>query len=46
MKFLANNIKTPGSNRCVYNFFVDYRAFDTRNIINIHKYLIKTHDIT
>ena len=25
----------------VYDFSVDYRAFDTSNIINIHKYLMK-----
>ena len=24
---------------------VDYRAFDTSNIIDIHKYLMKKHDI-
>ena len=26
---------------CVYNFSVDYRTFDTSNIININKYLMK-----
>ena len=30
---------------CVYNFFVDYRAFDINNIINIQKHLMKKHDI-
>ena len=29
----------------VYDFSVDYRAFDTSNIINIHKYLMKKQDI-
>ena len=30
----------------VYNLSsVDYRTFDTSNIINIHKYLMKKHDI-
>ena len=24
---------------------VDYKIIDTRNIINIHKYLMKKHDI-
>ena len=28
------------------NFFsVDYKTFDTSSIINIHKYLMKKHDI-
>ena len=26
-------------------FSVDYTIIDTRNIINIHKYLMKKHDI-
>ena len=30
---------------CVYDFFVDCRAFDTNNIIDIHRYLMKKHDI-
>ena len=44
--FSANNIKITGLNRCVNNcdFFVDYRAYDTSNIINIHKYLMKKHN--
>ena len=28
-------------NGCAYDFSVDYRDFDTNNIINIHKYLMK-----
>ena len=28
----------------VRNFSVDYRAFDTSNIIDIHKYLMKKHN--
>ena len=27
------------------SFFGDYNIIDTSNIINIHKYLIKKHDI-
>ena len=27
------------------DFSVDYRAFDTTNIINIHKYLTKKHNV-
>ena len=30
---------------CVNDFYVDYRTFDTSNIIDIHKYLIKKHDM-
>ena len=44
-KFLANNMKKTGLNGDVYYFSVDYRDFDTSNIINIHKYLMKKHDI-
>ena len=29
---------------CV-NFPADYRAFDTSNIISIHEYLMKKHNI-
>ena len=42
--FSANNSKRTGLNGCVYHFSIDYRAFDTSNI-NIHKYLMKKHDI-
>ena len=41
----ANNMKKAGLNGYVYDFSVDYRAFDTSNIIDIHKYLMKKHDI-
>ena len=34
--------KKTGLNGYVYDFSVDYRAFD---IINIHKYLMKKHDM-
>ena len=29
----------------VYDLFVDYNISDTNNIINVHKYLMKKHDI-
>ena len=32
-------------NGCVYDFSVDYTTFDTSNVIDIHKYLMKKHDI-
>ena len=38
-------LKKTGLNGYVYDFSVDYRAFDTSNIIDIHKYLMKKHDI-
>ena len=40
--FSVNNLKiAPRLNGCVYDFSVDYRPFDTSNIVDIHKYLIK-----
>ena len=41
----AINKKKTGLNGCVFDFSVDYRAFDTSDIIDIHKYLMKKHDI-
>ena len=38
-------MKKTGLNRCVFDISVYYRAFDTSNIVNIQKYLIKKHDI-
>ena len=32
-------------NDCVYDFSVDYNSFDTSDIIDIHKYLMKKQDI-
>ena len=46
--FSVNNMKRTELNGCVHDFFVDYRAFPTINIIhinNIHKYLMKKHNI-
>ena len=43
--FLANNMKKTRLNRYVYDFSVDCRSFDTSNIIDIHKILMKNHDI-
>ena len=42
--FSANNMQKTRLNGCVYDFSVDYRAFDTSNI-NIDKYLMRKHDI-
>ena len=38
-------MKETGLNGWVYDFSVDHRAFDTNIIIDIHKYLMKKHDI-
>ena len=44
--FTANNLKKKtGINGYVYEFSVDYNVIDTSNIIDIHKYLTKKHDI-
>ena len=45
--FSANNIKKTGLNGYVYNFSVEYRAFDISNIIDILKNekLMKKHGI-
>ena len=32
-------------NGYVYDFLVDYNVTDASNIIDIHKYLMKKHDI-
>ena len=42
---LVDNIKNTKLNGYVYDFSVDYNIIDTSNINNIHKYLIKKHDI-
>ena len=38
-------MKKTGLNGCVYYFSVGYRVFVTSNVIDIHKYLMKKHDI-
>ena len=43
--FSANNMRKTGLNGCMYNFAVDYKAFDISDISNIHEYLMKNHDI-
>ena len=37
--------KKTGLNGYVYKFSVDYNIIDSSNIIDIHKYLKKKHDI-
>ena len=43
--FSANNMNKTGLNESLYDFFVDYRAFDTSNIIYMHKCLKNEHDL-
>ena len=43
--FSAKSIKKSELNGWVYDFSVDYRAFDTSDILDIHKYLMKKHNI-
>ena len=42
---LANNRIKTGLNGSAYNFSVDYSIIITSNIIDIHKFLMKKHDI-
>ena len=30
---------------CAYDFLIDYNSIDVENIPDIHKYLMKKHDI-
>ena len=38
-------MKKTGLNRHIFDFSVDFDIFDTSNILDIHKYLMKKHDI-
>ena len=44
-EFSANNMKQAGLNGYMFDFSVAYRAFNTSNIIDIHKCLMKNHGI-
>ena len=41
----TNNLKKQDSMDVFKMYFIDYNTFDTSNIIDIHKYLMKRHDI-
>ena len=43
--FSSNYMKKTGLNGCINNFSVDYKTFDTSDIINIPNYLMKKLDI-
>ena len=44
-KYWQQYQKKTGLNECVYDFSIDYKTFDTSNIIDIHKNLMETHDL-
>ena len=43
--FSVDNMKKTGLNGYVYDFSVDYNAIPVDDILDIHKYLMKKHDI-
>ena len=43
--FSVGNIKKTGLNRYVYDFSVDYDAIAVDDMLDIHKYLMKKHDM-
>ena len=43
--FSVDNMKKTGLYRYVYDFSVDYNAIGVDDILDIHKYLMKKHDI-
>ena len=43
--FSANNMKKNRCVECVYNFSVGHKTLDTSDIIDIHKYLMKKHNM-
>ena len=43
--FSVDNMKKTGLNGYVYDFSVDYNAIAVDDILDIHKYLMKKHDL-
>ena len=43
--FSVDNMKKSGLNRYVHDFSVDYNAIAADDILDIHKYLMKKHNI-
>ena len=43
--FSVDNMKKTGLNRYVYDFSVDYNDIAVDDVLNIHKYLMKKHNI-
>ena len=45
MEFTVDNLKNTGLNRHVYGLSLDYNAIAIDDILDIHKYLMKNHNI-
>ena len=43
--FLVDNMKKTGLYRYAYNFSVNYDSIDVDDILDIHKYLMKKHNM-
>ena len=43
--FAVNSMKKKRLNGNMYDFSIDYNSIDISDITNIHKYLMKKHDI-
>ena len=43
--FSVDNMKKTGLNGYIYDFSIDYDAIAVDYILDIHKYLMKKHDI-
>ena len=43
--FSGDNTKKTGINGYVYDFSVDYNAIAVDDMLDIHKYLMKKHDM-
>ena len=44
-RFYSRRYEKRGLNGYVYDFSVDYYIIGVNDVINIHKYLMKKHDI-
>ena len=43
--FFVDNMRKTGLNGYVYDFSVDYNGIAVDDMLDIHKYLMKKHDI-
>ena len=44
-EFSVDNLKKTGLNWYVYDFSIDYNVIAVDDILDIHKYFMKKHDI-
>ena len=42
-RFFSQKYEKTQLNKRMYNFSVEFKTFDTSNMINIHKHLVKKH---